>query len=203
MPPKLRFTRETIIQKGFSIVRRKGWKALSARSLAAELGSSPMPIYSCFNAMQELETEIIKMIIDCLQTYMTRRVTGDPWHDHGIGYVRFADEEPMLFLAINDASHFEESRQYGQRIWDACTRSLTDYPPFQGLSDEQIYNVQLKRWMLAHGFAFHACYAPPGSVGVEKIILHIREGSMAILEGLKHLGSKRPHGPEYPSISNP
>ena len=104
-----------------------------------------------------------------LKAYMARTVTGGPWHDHGIGYVSFAGEELLLFLAINDVSHFEESRQYGQRIWDACTQSLAGYPPFQGLSAEQIYNVQLKWWMwLAHGFAFHAFYAPPGSVGIDK-----------------------------------
>jgi len=185
MPPKIKFTKELVIKKGYEIVRKKGWNALSTRALAAELGSSPIPIYSCFNSMQELEPEIIKKIVDILQDYMVREVTGDPWLDHGIGYVLFAAEERLLFLSINDADHFELGRRYGQRIWDDCTNALADYPPFSGLSNEQIYNVQLKRWMFAHGFAFHACFAPKGTVGVEQIILHIREGSNAILEGLK------------------
>lgn len=189
MPPKTKFTRENIIEKGYQIIREKGWGSLSTRSLAAELGSSPMPIYSSFSSMQELETEIIKKINNRLQEYMTRDITGDPWHDHGIGYVLFAAEERLLFLGINDEHHFAEGRKYGQQIWDHCMQSLADYLPFKGLTEEQIYDVQLKRWMLAHGFAFHACFAPQDSIGLQQIIPHICEGSNAILNGLK-LGFK-------------
>ena len=185
MPPKLKFTREKIIQKGFEIVQRKGWQGLSTRSLAAQLGSSPIPIYSCFKSMANLEPEIIKEIIELQQAYMNREFTGDPWHDHGIGYVWFAVKERLLFLGINDEAHFVRSRDYGQRVWDECTRALCDYPGFRGLSKEQIYNVQLKRWMLAHGLAFHACFAPSGTIRIDTVILHIQEGSNAILQGLK------------------
>ena len=119
-------------------------------------------------------------------TPAVREFTGDPWLDHGIGYVLFAGEEWSLFLGLNDEAHFVIGRQYGQRIWDDCTTALTAYPAFEGLSEEQVFNVQLKRWMLAHGFAFHVCFAPKGTVGLDKIILHISEGSIAILEGLKN-----------------
>ncbi len=116
---------------------------------------------------------------------MNRRFTGDLWHDHGIGYVMFAVEERLLFLGINDEVHFVKSREYGQRVWDECTKSLAGCQHFQGLSKQQIYDVQLKRWMLAHGLAFHACFAPAGSICLDTIIVHIRDGSNAIVTGLK------------------
>lgn len=185
MPPKIKFTREKIIDAGFRIVQKKGWQGLSTRSIAQSLGSSPIPIYSCFKSMADLEPEIIKKIIHLQQEYMNRKFTEDRWHDHGIGYVLFAVEQHSLFLGINDEAHFVKSREYGQRVWDDCNRILADYPHFKGLTAEQIYNVQLKRWMLAHGLAFHACFAPAGTVTLDDIILHIQEGSNAILLGLK------------------
>lgn len=195
MPPKQKFTRDVIVETGFQLVRVKGWEGLSTRSLAARLGSSPIPIYSCFKSMKALEPEIIRKILDCQQAYMNRRFTDDPWHDHGIGYVLFALEERLLFLGINDEAHFAASREMGQQIWDDCTAALSGYPPFQGLDRNQVYNVQLKRWMLAHGLAFHACFAPRASVGLDQIILHVREGSQAILTGLKPQFTKKGDSP--------
>ena len=183
MPPNKKYTREQIVDTGFEIVRETGWKGLSTRSLAARLGSSPIPIYSCFSSIKNLETEIIKKVIECQQSYMNRRYTADLWHDHGIGYVLFAVEQRQLFLSINDESHFVIAREYGQHIWDACNRALSGYPYFKDLSADQIYDVQLKRWMLAHGLAFHACFAP--SINMDNVKAHIREGSQAILDGLK------------------
>lgn len=185
MPPKAKHTREKIIDCGLALVRRGGWGALSARSLARELSASTIPIYSAFSSMQELSQEIVMRIIKLQRHFMMESYTSDPWHNHGIGYVFFADEEPKLFLSINDDRCFELGKLYGQEIWDECVAQLTSYGPFAGLNAEQRHDVQLKRWMLVHGLAFHCCFAPEGTVNKERIIAHVRNSSNAILYGLK------------------
>ncbi len=102
MPPKFKFTRAEIVDAAFKLVREKGWAVLSTRSLAEVLGSSARPIYSHFKSMGELEEEIAKRGVDLLYKYMIQERTGDPWHDHGIGYVLFAQEEKRLFRLINN-----------------------------------------------------------------------------------------------------
>jgi len=185
MPPKFKFTKKEIIDAAFELVREKGWTALSTRSLADKLGSSARPIYSYFNSMEELEEEVSKKGVDLLYEYMIQERTGDPWHDHGIGYVMFAKKEKCLFRGLNDEKHITFLKEYGEIIWDNCTASLSDYPPFEGLSDEQIYQVQLYRWLIAHGLAFQASTHPPG-LWTDEIIVHkMQEGSIAVLEGLK------------------
>ena len=171
MPPKFKFTKEEIINSGFKIVRRSGWRGLSTRSLAEELGSSARPIYSFFKSMQELEEEIVKRAVDLLHRYMTRKRTGDPWQDHGIGYVMFAQEEKHLFRGCNDEAHIEYYKKYGDVIWATLTASLSDYPLFEGLSQELIYRLQVTRWLFAHGLAFQVSYPPPGIWDDEKIVL--------------------------------
>ena len=185
MPPKFKFTRDQIIKNALELVRKGGWEALTTRSLAESLGSSARPIYSFFKSMVELEQEISKRGVDMLYACMIQKRTGDPWHDHGIGYVIFAQKEPALFRGMNDEKHIAHFKAYGEIIWDTLTDSLSDYPPFQGLSEDQVYQVQLTRWLLAHGLAFQVSTHPPGVWDDEKILITIQQGSVAILEGLK------------------
>ena len=184
MPPKPKFSREQMIDTAFSLVRANGWSALSTRSLADALGTSARPIYSHFKSMDALEKEVAKKGVALLYDYMTRNRTGDPWHDHGIGYVKFAQEESCLFRGLNDEKHIQHYKTYGEVIWNALTESLSSYPPFQGLSDEQIYQIQLTRWLMAHGLAFQVANHPP-EVWEGKITPIIQQGSLAIADGLK------------------
>jgi len=186
MPPKFKFTKEEIVDSAFKIVRRKGWGALSTRSLAGELGSSARPIYSFFSSMTILEEEIVKKAVDLLYKYMIRKRTGDPWLDHGIGYVMFALKEKHLFRAVNDENHIVFFKKYGDLIWNTLTSALSDYPAFQGLSEEHIYKIQVARWLFAHGLAFQASNPPPGTWDIKTIISVMQEGSLAILDGLKN-----------------
>ena len=179
MPPK-------IIESAFAMVRRNGWSALSTRSLAGELGSSARPIYSFFRSMTELEEEIVKQTVDLLYKFMIRKRTGDPWLDHGIGYVMFALKEKYLFRAINDENHIVFFKKYGDLIWVTLTGSLTDYPAFEGLSEEHINKIQVTRWLFAHGLAFQVSNPPPGIWDIKTIYTIMREGSFAILDGLKN-----------------
>ena len=185
MPPKFKFTKEQIIESACNIVRRKGWESLTTRSLAEELGSSARPIYSFFKSMGELEEELVKKAVELLYQFMVRERTGDPWIDHGIGYVMFALKEKHLFRAVNDENHIVYFKEYGDLIWATLTDSLSNYPAFQGLSEEQIYKIQVTRWLFAHGLAFQASNPPPGTWDVNTIRTVMQEGSVAILAGLK------------------
>ncbi len=186
MPPKFKFTKEEIIDSAFKIVRHKGWGSLSTRSLASELGSSSRPIYSFFSSITELEEEIVKKAVDLLHKYMIRKRTGDPWLDHGLGYVMFALKEKHLFRAVNDENHIVYFKKYGDIIWHTLTRSLSDYPAFQGLSEEHILKIQVTRWLFAHGLAFQVSNPPPGTWDIKTIGTVMQEGSLAILDGLKN-----------------
>ena len=153
MPPKFKFTKDQILESSFKLVRRNGWTALSTRSLAAAMGSSARPIYSFFASITELEEEIVRKTVDLLYKNMVRKRTGDLWIDHGIGYVLFAFKEKSLFRAINDENHIKLFKKHGDLIWRTLTDSLANYPAFQGLSEAQIYKIQLTRWLFAHDLA--------------------------------------------------
>ena len=185
MPPKFKFSREEIVHTAFELVREKGWDALSTRAVANRLGTSARPIYSFFAAMADLEKAVVEKGVTLLHDYMTRRYTDDPWHDHGMGYVRFAMAEPRLFSGMTEGHRVDWFKEYGDVIWERLTLSLWDYPPFQGLSQEEIYQIQLTRWLFAHGLAFQACNPPRDVWNQELFDSMMQQSSDAILAGWK------------------
>lgn len=185
MPPRFKFTKEKIAETAFNFVRNNGWAKLATRTLGEELGSSAKPIYSFFKSMDDLEKELVKMSVDLLYEHMNRERTGDLWIDHGIGYVLFAQEESNLFLGCNNEKNIKHFKAYGELMWDKCSNALINYKPFQGLTEEQIYQVQLTRWLMAHGLAFQVSNPPPGVWDRDRIFLVVENGSLALLDGLK------------------
>jgi AcrR family transcriptional regulator len=153
MPPKIRFKKEDIIEAAFTIVRRHGWSGLSARSIAKELNSSTQPIYSHLKSIEDLKEEIVKKIFDLLFSYGTKKRTGDPWVDVGIGYVLFAKEEKQLFRCLGDEKLLPVNRKYGEQYFKSVTKMLSGYPSFQGLSEEEIYKVRELGFIFTFGLA--------------------------------------------------
>ncbi|MEJ2040835.1 MAG: hypothetical protein P8X55_18180 [Desulfosarcinaceae bacterium] len=184
MAPKFKHTKEEIVETGFKIVRASGWSAFTARSIADELGSSSRPIYSFFSSLEQLEEEIVKRAVALLHDYMTRRRTGEPWIDHGIGYVIFAHEEKKLFQGINDEKHIRHFKKYGDLVWQTLTSALADYAPFRGLSPEQIKQIQVTRWLYAHGLAFQVSNPMLEVWDETQIVEMMMIGSKAIYDGL-------------------
>ena len=55
MPPKVKISKEKIIEAAISLIRNGGVEAVNARTLAAALGCSTQPIFSNFETMEALQ----------------------------------------------------------------------------------------------------------------------------------------------------
>lgn len=60
MPPKAKFSKTEITDAALNIVANSGIDALTARSLGEALGSSPRPIFTVFDSMEEVQTQVLK-----------------------------------------------------------------------------------------------------------------------------------------------
>lgn len=103
MPPKVKFTREQIITAALNVTRKNGIVGLTARGLAAELGSSAKPIFGLFQNMEEVQKEVIAAANTLYQSYISRGMTEGkypPYKASGIAYIQFAKEEKELFKLL-------------------------------------------------------------------------------------------------------
>ncbi|MCP4130561.1 MAG: TetR/AcrR family transcriptional regulator [bacterium] len=153
MPRKCKFSSKDIIDAAFSVVRKLGWDRLSANSIADELQSSTMPIYSYLKSMKNLEEEIIKKAVSLLIQYQSVSRTGDPFLDMGTGYILFAREEPNLYHCLNDGQRFDLKRLHETYNFDTLPHSLSSFPLMNGISKKQERKVLFTIWVLFHGIA--------------------------------------------------
>ncbi len=153
MPPKQRFSQQDIIEAAYRVVRKKGWKGFSARTIANELNSSTRPIYDYFSSMENIEAEVVKKILATMVAFISRERTGDRWLDQALGYVLFASQEKHLFQCINDEKHTPFQKQFARRHWVELEEKLSADKRFKNLPDKTKHRIRAARWVMIHGLA--------------------------------------------------
>lgn len=153
MPPKVRITREEIINAAFEIVREKGVSAVNARTVAAVLGCSTQPIFSNFATMEELHLAVVKKADNLYQKYTHREMEQGkypPYKASGMAYIRFAKEEKELFklLFMRDRTDevISEETEFNKQI-EQLVRENT------GLEGNDTKLFHLEIWAFVHGIA--------------------------------------------------
>ena len=101
MPPRVKFTKEEIVEAALRVTREGGIDSLTARSLAAELGASTRPMFTYFETVDELKHEVYEAAKGIYKTYIERGLA-EPVPFLGVGQntIRFAREEPELFRLL-------------------------------------------------------------------------------------------------------
>lgn len=101
MPPKPKFTREEIIDAALKIAADRGLKALTSRELGAALGSSARPIFTVFQSMDEVHSEVRKAAMARFESYTSKAKNGTPiFKQVGLQMILFAKEQPKLFRLL-------------------------------------------------------------------------------------------------------
>ncbi len=101
MPPKVRVTRQAILEAALEIVRQKGPNALNARSLAGRLGCSVQPVFREFSSMQALHAAVVQTAQQLFDAEMLAALGGeDGFLGMGMTYIGFAGREKNLFQLL-------------------------------------------------------------------------------------------------------
>lgn len=101
MPPKPKFTREQIIEAALKIASDRGVKALTSRELGAALGSSARPIFTVFNNMDEVLSEVRKAALASFEDYAEKAKLYTPvFKQVGLQMIMFAAEQPKLYRLL-------------------------------------------------------------------------------------------------------
>ncbi|MCR5731391.1 MAG: TetR/AcrR family transcriptional regulator [Sphaerochaetaceae bacterium] len=101
MPPSIKFQKEFIIQAALNIARRKGIDAVTAREVAQEMKSSPRPIFSYYESMEQLRRDVFEAAKKCYRAYIEEGLAGPiPFLGVGQRYIEFAKKEPELYKLL-------------------------------------------------------------------------------------------------------
>ena len=150
MPPKVKVSKQDIINTALEIIRENGEDGVNARSIAARLNCSTQPIFSNFATMEELQRASVLAAYELYLGFLRTECESGKYPEYksfGMAYVRFAKEERELFklLFMRDrtgedmtpSTDFEESVQL---IMSA-----------NGVSAEKARLMHLEIWTCVHG----------------------------------------------------
>ena len=153
MPPKVKVSKEEIVNAAVDIVRNNGAQAINARTVAAALNCSTQPVFSNFSTMDQLRLAVVERADILCQEYMRREVeSGEfpPYKANGMAYIRFAKEEKELFklLYMRDRS--------GETIPEATEQtekmeSIVHNNTGLGGLDAKLFHLEM--WAYVHGIA--------------------------------------------------
>lgn len=155
MPPKAKFTKEEITEAALMIVREKGVENLTARALGKKLGTSACPIFTAFESMEELQTEVVKASRKIYAQYIQRGLKFVPaFKGTGMQYILFGKNEPKLFqlLFMSEAEIKEVDRflPMFDENYDIILTSVRDYYALSTAEAEYIYRHMS---IYSHGIA--------------------------------------------------
>lgn len=153
MPPKVKVTKEDIINAAADVVRENGAAALNARAVAARLGASTQPIFSHYSTMDALRADVISYANEVYQSFLKQDMSSGEYPVYkgsGMAYIRFAREERELFklLFMRDRSQEEipQSLDEVKPIIQIIQKSI-------GLSEQDAAMFHLEMWVYVHGIA--------------------------------------------------
>ena len=103
MPPRIKITKEDIINAAVELVRNNGEQGINARSIAAALGCSTQPVFSNFATMEELKLAVVEKADQLCQNYIQNEIERGKYPKYkasGMAYILFAKEEKELFKLL-------------------------------------------------------------------------------------------------------
>lgn len=152
MPPKVKVTKEDIVNVSLELVRKNGVDAINARAIASALNCSTQPLFSNFESMEELQATVGSAAYDLYLDFIRVEVESEKYPQYkafGMAYIRFAREEKELFKFLfmrdrteDDTSPTADFEQSVQIIMENT-----------GLSREKAMFMHLEMWIAVHGIA--------------------------------------------------
>lgn len=143
MGPKVKFTREQIIDAAFDIAKTDGIDGITMRKIAEQMGSSVAPIYVNFKNVEELNEAVIERIISVSQQLLLEESTGKPFRDIGRASLRFATEYSVIFrdLVMNSNNYM---KGYDEKMIPALVAEMKQDPELDGFTVDELKTILLK-----------------------------------------------------------
>ena len=153
MPPKIKVTKEEIMNAAVDIVRREGAQALNARNIAAALDCSTQPVFYNFATMDLLRMAVVQKADGLCRDYMQREMESGQYPAYkanGMAYIRFAKEEKELFKLLYMRDRSGELIPEDTELTGSMEKIVQENT---GLAGNDVKLFHLEMWAYVHGIA--------------------------------------------------
>lgn len=143
MGPKVKFTKEQIVDTAFEIAKTEGIDSITMRKIADKLGSSVAPIYVNFKDVNQLMEAVMEKIMLISRQLLLEENTGNPFHDMGMASLRFAQEYSVIFrdLVLKGNGLM---KGYDEDMLPALIEEMKKDPELKDFTFEELKAILLK-----------------------------------------------------------
>lgn len=152
MPPKIKYSREEIIDKAFAIAKQEGLSNITIRKVAERLKSSVAPIYVNFESIDDLTQAVVEKTLAISQEILAEQSSGHPFKDIGLASLRFAKDYPVLFrdLALNQSKYMQNNRQ---EMNSMLVEEMKNDRDLEGFTEEELLDILVKMEIFQTGLS--------------------------------------------------
>ncbi len=153
MPPKVKITKQDIIDTAVDIVRNSGEGALNARNIALRLSCSTQPIFSNFETMESLKFAVVEVADALFNKYINEEIEKgeySPYKASGIAYIQFAQQEKELFKLLYMRNRDNENVPKESKLLNQMSDMVQSNID---VSKETANLFHLEMWSFVHGIA--------------------------------------------------
>lgn len=154
MPPKAKYTREQIVMQAMELAADRGVSALTARELAAVLGTSTCPIFTTFKSMGELLSEVRKAAVSKFDEYSEKVSDCSPFFKRvGLQMILFAKEQPKLYrlLFMTEKPESSSFDDIFQNLGDTAVKCVQNIESEYGLPHDKAMQLFRHVWIYTYG----------------------------------------------------
>ena len=152
MPPKVKVTKSEIIKTAVELIRAKGENALNARNIAKALNCSTQPIFSNFKAMEELQSEVLKLAYELYLGFLKSEAQSGKYPQYksfGMAYIRFAKQESNLFKLLFMRDRRGEALSVSVDFEQSVNLIMTANSTTREIAER----IHFESWVFVHGIA--------------------------------------------------
>ncbi len=158
MAPKIKFTKQQIVEEAFTLAVEEGLSEISVRKLAARLGCSIAPIYVNFNGTDELLAAVKEEITSRLWTYSTKMYTNLGFYNIGIGQILFAKDYPNLMRDLITHNICQPTPEH--EVLASMLKIMRNDSLLNNISDAQLTHLLSSMSYLTTGICIELMNAP-------------------------------------------
>ncbi|MBE5764731.1 MAG: TetR/AcrR family transcriptional regulator [Clostridiales bacterium] len=152
MPPKVKISKEDILQTAIELVRKGGEEAVNARAIAGALNCSTQPIFSNFASMEELQGGVLAYAHGVYLSFLKAESEKQEYPKYkafGMAYIRFAKQEKelfkMLFMRDRSGEPLIETQDFSESVQMIMQANC--------VSKQTAERMHLEIWTCVHGIA--------------------------------------------------
>lgn len=169
MPAKPRFTKDDIIDAAFELAKSGDLTQVTAREVAKRLGTSPSPIFTFFDGMDDLKEAVWQKAMTTFYSSVFSSGGNMSYLDMGLKTVKFAEQNPGLFRLTFVYPHPEKSGIKADELFsDNLGYVYGVIAKAYSLSLDQAKLLHDQVWFYTFGLSMH-CTAHPDALGDEQI----------------------------------